>query len=70
MTREFRQNQVQCITTGGLHQMAYTEWGDPGNRKLLVCAHGLSRCGRDFDALALAGAGHGRRLSRSLSRRA
>ena len=32
--------------------MAYTEWGDPGNRKLLVCVHGLSRCGRDFDSLA------------------
>ncbi|MBL8472718.1 MAG: alpha/beta hydrolase [Rhodocyclaceae bacterium] len=32
--------------------MAYTEWGDPGNRKVLVCAHGLTRVGRDFDHLA------------------
>ena len=54
MSAEFRQRKVQCITPSGLHQMAYTEWGDPGNRKLLVCVHGLSRCGRDFDSLARA----------------
>jgi pimeloyl-ACP methyl ester carboxylesterase len=54
MSAEFRQRQVQCITPGGLHQLAYTEWGDAANRKLLVCAHGLSRCGRDFDSLARA----------------
>jgi pimeloyl-ACP methyl ester carboxylesterase len=54
MSVEFRQRQVQCITPGGLHQMAYTEWGDPRNPKLLVCVHGLSRCGRDFDSLARA----------------
>jgi pimeloyl-ACP methyl ester carboxylesterase len=34
--------------------MAYWEWGDPGNRKVLVCVHGLSRQGRDFDVLARA----------------
>jgi pimeloyl-ACP methyl ester carboxylesterase len=54
MSTDFRQRQVQCITPGGLHQVAYSEWGDPGNRKLLVCVHGLTRCGRDFDALARA----------------
>ena len=58
MTQEFRQRDVQCITPSGLHQMAYTEWGDPGNDKLLVCVHGLSRCGRDFDALARVMASH------------
>lgn len=57
MTQEFRQHQVQCITPGGLHQMAYTEWGDPANRKVLVCVHGMSRCSRDFDELARAMAG-------------
>ncbi|MBI5257323.1 MAG: alpha/beta hydrolase [Burkholderiales bacterium] len=34
--------------------MAYWEWGDPANRQVLVCAHGLSRQGRDFDTLARA----------------
>jgi pimeloyl-ACP methyl ester carboxylesterase len=58
MSAEFRQRQVQCITPSGLHQLAYTEWGDPGNRKLLVCVHGLSRCGRDFDSLARAMTSH------------
>ena len=34
--------------------MAYWEWGDPANRRVLICAHGLSRQGRDFDTLAAA----------------
>lgn len=49
-----RERHVQCIGPHGLHRMAYTEWGDPGNRKVLVCAHGLTRNGRDFDFLAQA----------------
>ena len=52
MGEEFRQHQVQCVSAGGLHRLAYTEWGDPAKRKVLVCVHGLTRCGRDFDALA------------------
>ena len=58
MSAEFRQRQVQCITPGGLHQLAYTEWGDPAGRRVLVCVHGLSRCGRDFDSLARALSSH------------
>ena len=54
MGEEFRQRRVQCITPSGLHQMAYTEWGDAANRKVLVCVHGLARCARDFDELAKA----------------
>jgi pimeloyl-ACP methyl ester carboxylesterase len=34
--------------------MAYTEWGDPRNPRVLVCVHGLTRLGRDFDRLARA----------------
>jgi pimeloyl-ACP methyl ester carboxylesterase len=37
--------------------MAYVEWGDPANPRVLVCVHGLTRCGRDFDFLAEAMAG-------------
>ena len=48
MSEEFRQRQVQCVTASGLHRLAYTEWGDPAGRKVLICAHGLSRCGRDL----------------------
>lgn len=32
--------------------MSYVEWGDPHNPRVLVCVHGLTRCGRDFDFLA------------------
>lgn len=32
--------------------MAYTEWGDPTNPRVLICVHGLTRNGRDFDVLA------------------
>lgn len=32
--------------------MAYWQWGDPANDHVVLCAHGLSRQGRDFDALA------------------
>ncbi|MFJ5380922.1 alpha/beta fold hydrolase [Cupriavidus sp. CER94] len=45
---------VQCISPAGLHRMAYHEWGDPLNPRVLMCVHGLTRTGRDFDALARA----------------
>jgi pimeloyl-ACP methyl ester carboxylesterase len=32
--------------------MAYWSWGEPGAPHVVVCAHGLSRQGRDFDVLA------------------
>jgi len=38
----------------GFHEIAYFEWGDPQNDKVLVCVHGLTRRGRDFDMLAQA----------------
>ena len=49
---EPRLDHVQCLGTSGLHRMAYWEWGDAANPRVLVCAHGLSRQGRDFDTLA------------------
>ena len=49
-----RLKQVQCLDSQGLHRMAYWEWGDPTNPRVLVCVHGLSRQGRDFDTLARA----------------
>ena len=55
---EYRQHHVQCISPSGLHRMAYTEWGDHHNPRVLICVHGLTRNGRDFDALAEAMSGH------------
>ena len=51
---EPRRRSVQCISPRGLHRIAYLEWGDPRNRDVLVCVHGLTRCARDFDALSRA----------------
>ena len=49
---EMRHHTVQCLSPGGLHRMAYVEWGDPENARVLVCVHGLTRNARDFDFLA------------------
>ena len=49
---EPRLGRVQCLDSRGLHRMAYWEWGDPHNPQVVVCVHGLSRQGRDFDTLA------------------
>ena len=49
---EPRLRHVQCLAPEGLHHMAYWEWGDAANPKVLVCVHGLTRQGRDFDTLA------------------
>ena len=57
-TTEPRLRPVQCLDTRGLHRMAYWEWGAPDNRRVLVCVHGLSRQGRDFDTLARDLCGH------------
>ena len=38
--------------------MAYLEWGDPRNNRVLVCVHGLTRSARDFDRLAQAMSEH------------
>lgn len=38
--------------------MAYWQWGDPACAHVVVCVHGLSRQGRDFDVLARASVAH------------
>ena len=55
---EIREAKVKCLSAAGFHHMAYVEWGDPANPKVLVCVHGLTRCARDFDFLAQALADH------------
>lgn len=45
---------VQCSSPAGLHRVAYKQWGDPANPRVLVCVHGVTRVSDDFDALAQA----------------
>ena len=47
-----RLHAVTCTSPAGLHRMAYREWGDPECDEVILCVHGLTRTGRDFDSLA------------------
>jgi pimeloyl-ACP methyl ester carboxylesterase len=49
---EPRALEVRGLTSRGFHRIRYWEWGDPANGRVLVCVHGLTRNGRDFDVLA------------------
>ena len=51
---EPRSHHVKCLSPAGFHRMAYVEWGDADNPRVLLCVHGLTRMGRDFDRLARA----------------
>jgi pimeloyl-ACP methyl ester carboxylesterase len=44
----------KSLSAHGFHRVVYREWGDPENARVVVCVHGLTRNGRDFDALAAA----------------
>jgi pimeloyl-ACP methyl ester carboxylesterase len=48
-------DHLDCQHAGrepGLHRMAYWSWGLPHHKHVVVCVHGISRQGRDFDVLA------------------
>ena len=46
-----RTRSLASLSPHGFHRVAYYEWGDPANDRVVICAHGLSRNGRDFDVL-------------------
>ena len=43
---------VTSCSVGGLHKIAYVEWGSKDNPNVLICSHGLTRNKHDFDTLA------------------
>lgn len=51
---EPRLRHVPVLRGRAVQRMAYWEWGDAGNPDVLVCVHGVSRQGRDFDVFARA----------------
>lgn len=57
-----RRSDVLSISRRGFHRIAYTDWGDENSRRVVVCVHGLTRQGRDFDPLARALARNGYRV--------
>ncbi|WP_328729339.1 alpha/beta fold hydrolase [Falsiroseomonas algicola] len=56
-----RHGHISYLLAGAFHRMAYVEWG-PADGAPVLCVHGLTRTGRDFDVLAEALAGQGRRV--------
>ena len=49
-----RHGSYLSLNSNGFHRVAYTQWGDSDNPRIVICVHGLTRNGRDFDALASA----------------
>lgn len=47
-----QQNSFLSLGRHGFHRIAYTEWGRGDHKPTAICAHGLTRNSRDFDALA------------------
>ena len=43
---------LQGLSPRGFHRLHVTLWGEAGTQESVICAHGLTRQGRDFDALA------------------
>lgn len=56
-----REHRLRYLLGGAFHSLAWTEWG-PAEGVPVICVHGLTRNGRDFDALAAHLAGQGRRV--------
>lgn len=47
-----RLREVPVLGRDGFLRLAYAEWGAPDATRTVICVHGVSRNGRDFDALA------------------
>lgn len=45
---------TRCDDASGGHRMAWWQWGDAKSAHVVLCVHGLTRQGRDFDVLARA----------------
>ena len=48
-----RSREILYLLGGAFHRLAFTAWGNPHAHPVL-CVHGLTRNGRDFDVLAQA----------------
>lgn len=47
-----RHKNFLSLSPHGFHRTAYTDWGNGKNPHVVICVHGLTRNGRDFDFLA------------------
>lgn len=57
-----REDVVLGLSPSGFHRLAYTDWGPLDDKRPIICVHGLTRQGRDFDHLAERLVAAGRRV--------
>jgi pimeloyl-ACP methyl ester carboxylesterase len=57
-----RTGSVRGLTRRSFHRIAFTDWGPAFAVRPVLCVHGLTRNGRDFDHLAAVLAAAGRRV--------
>ena len=50
--------RLSCLGPHGFHRVTYYEWDGPAGAPTVLCVHGLTRNGRDFDGLAEALSAH------------
>ncbi len=62
MPEQPRVGFVAALGPSGFSRVAYTDWGPLDARHTIICLHGLTRNGRDFDVLAQALARRGCRV--------
>jgi pimeloyl-ACP methyl ester carboxylesterase len=46
------ERHLSCLSASGFHHVVYTEWPGPSGAPTLLCVHGLTRNGKDFDTIA------------------
>ncbi len=57
-----REDVVHGLSPSGFHRLAYADWGPLDDKRPIICVHGLTRQGRDFDHLAERLVAAGRRV--------
>ena len=57
-----RTGSVRGLSRRSFHRIAFTDWGPAVSDLPVLCVHGLTRNGRDFDHLGTALASKGRRV--------
>ena len=46
-----RIDSFRALSPHGFHRVVWYDWGERENPRVVVCVHGLTRTGRDFDVL-------------------
>src|SRR5262245_15461612 len=57
-----RQGALLGLSPSGFHEITYVDWGPVDDPRPVICVHGVTRQGRDFDHLAAKLVASGRRV--------